>query len=700
LSVDLQARRRANLKRLIAPRHIAFVGGRAVEPCIAATRKAGFNGQIWAVHPKYETLAGVPCVRSLADLPEAPDAALIAVSRERSVDVVTELSAMGAGGVVSIVGEFAETGEEGASIQAQLAEATGDLALVGPNCLGVMNLFDGAAIWGGDNVFEPVTGDGVALISQSGYVAYSITNVEQALPLGYAISIGNQAVLNTADFIDAMLDDARVRAIGLYLEGIVDIAALSAAALRAVKQGVPLVVLKAGGTIESAELARSHSGTLAVANEIWGAFFRRLAMIEVGSPKALIETLKLLGAPRPPKGNRIVATANSGGYAAMIGEKGKALGLAFPVPTDAQRYALREAVPELVSLLNPLDWNLPWAAMSTPETSYTGMGILMDDRCDLLVYFVDWPRQKDVADVWWPTLEGLIWLNEKSNRPVVIASVLPDGMPPELRLRLAKAGVITLQGLDDALTAISAAASYIALRALVLSDFETRLLPTPVDADRSAKSLNEAEGKAFLAEYGVAVPESVTGTAQAVIARADQLPYPLAVKLLNPDLAHKNRAGAVHLNVRDANELAEAIRAIQSSVAVYDASLSTDHFLIERMVEAPRAEFIAGISKKPGVGHALVIGRGGTAVEEHRDFITLLLPASPLQIREALKGLGISRQLRLAESEIAALTETIARVAGFAADHRERLEELDVNPIILDASGGVTAVDAFMRIDL
>ena len=204
--------------------------------------------------------------------------------------------------------------------------------------------------------------------------------------------MGNQAVLNVADYIDVMLDDPRVRAIGLYLEGIVDIAAFSMGALRAMKQGVPLVALKAGGTQESAELAQSHSGTLAVDNEIWSALFCRFAIVEAGSPKALIEALKLLGSPKPPKGNRIVAAANSGGYAAMIGEKGRDVGLEFPAPTEAQRNALIKTVPELVSLMNPLDWNLPWAAMSTPDTSHNGMGILMDDRCDLLVYFVDWPR--------------------------------------------------------------------------------------------------------------------------------------------------------------------------------------------------------------------------------------------------------------------------------------------------------------------
>ena len=697
---DLAAttRRRENLKRLLKPRHIAFVGGKAVEDCINATRKSGFAGEIWVVHPKYEELAGIPCAPSLADLPEPPDAALIAVSRERTIEVVAELSEMGVGGAVSIVGEFSEAGEEGAVLQASLAKAAGDLALVGPNCLGVMNRFDGMAVWGGDNVFSPVTGDGVALISQSGYVAYSVTNVEQALPLGYAISMGNQAVLNVADYIDAMLDDSRVRAIGLYLEGIVDIAAFSAAAMRAVEQGVPLVALKAGGTQESAELAQSHSGTLAVDNEIWSALFRRFAIVEAGSPKALIETLKLLGSPKPPKGNRIVAAANSGGYAAMIGEKGRDVGLEFPAPTEAQRNALIKTVPQLVSLMNPLDWNLPWAAMSTPDTSHNGMGILMDDRCDLLVYFVDWPRGSEVADVWWPTLEGLIQLNNRMECPVVIASVLPDGLPADLRLRLVDAGIVTLQGLDDTLSAFSAAACYPKLRAQILADVDSRVLPVPAAQAAEVTTLNEAMGKALLADHGVTVPACVTGTAEEVTTAADGLGYPLAVKLLNANLVHKNIAGAVHLDIKDASGLKHAITTIQASVTGYNAHLDTTHFLIEPMVTAPRAEFIVGVSHKPGVGHALVIGRGGTDVEELKDFTTLLLPTSIAQIEEALYRLHITRRLQLQENDIAALTQTIHNIALFADDLRNKLVELDVNPILLDASCNVTAVDAYLRI--
>ena len=698
MSKSQRARRRENLQRVLKPRHIAFVGGRAVEPCIAATRKAGFQGDIWVVHPNYETLGDVPCVRSLAALPEAPDATLIAVSRERTIDVVAELATLGAGGAVSIAGEYSESGADGAALQERLLRAAGDLALVGPNCLGVMNQFDGAAIWGGDNVLQSVANQGVALISQSGYIAYSITNVEQAFPLGYAISMGNQAVLDAADFIDAMLRDTRVRAIGLYLEGLVDVAALSEAALQAVERGIPLVVLKAGGTTASAELTYSHSGTLAVSNELWTALFQRLGMIEVSSPKQLVETLKLLGADKPPAGKRVVAAANSGGYAAMIGEKGRALGLEFPVPSDAQRAALRERVPDLVSLLNPLDWNLPWASMSTPDTSDFGMEILLDERAHVLVYFLDWPVQAEVANVWWPTLEGLIRLNQRSDKTVLIASVLPDGLSVELRKRITAAGVVCLQGLDDALAALAAAAGYSCLRAKVLADIAEREMPeATATSPQNSDLLDEAAGKALLKPYGLNIPAGVHGSEATILAKADILGYPLAVKLLNANLAHKNHAGAVQLNIPSREGVEQALNTIRANVNAYDAALATDSFLAECMVAQPRAEFIVGVKQEPGLGHALIIGRGGTAVEELRDYALLLLPASTQQTKRAVSGLAITQNLRLDEVAQSALVSAVQAIAAFAMDNREQLVELDVNPLILDAGGSVTAVDALVR---
>ena len=216
-------------------------------------------------------------------------------------------------------------------------------------------------------------------------------------------------------------------------------------------------------------------------------FFRRLGIVEAGSPKTIVETLKLLGSPKLPKGNRVVTEANSGGYAAMIGEKGRVAGLDFPVLSDAQRQALRHNMPDLVSLLNPLDWNLPWASMSLADTSDNGLGHLMSAETHLLTYFIDWPRDLQVAEIWWPTLEGLIRLNARIDQPVVVASAFPDGQPAVLRRRLTKAGLICFQGVDDAVAAVAAASRYHSIRRAVMADHDSRKLPAPPGPPQSVR---------------------------------------------------------------------------------------------------------------------------------------------------------------------------------------------------------------------
>ncbi len=696
---DQSQTRRTNLKRLLTPRHIAFVGGRAVEASINLCRASGFKGNIWTVHPKHREIAGIPCVASVADLPEPPDASLIAVSRTRTIDVVAQLAALGAGGAVSITGEFAETDNQGQILQKALQKAAGDLALVGPNCLGILNQFDGVAVWGGGNVYTSVPQNGIALISQSGYVAYSVSNVERAFPLGYVISMGNQAVLDAADFIDAMLDDNRVRAIGLYLEGLVDVAALSRAAMRALDSGVPLVVLKTGGTRESAELTKSHSGTLAVSNELWSTLFRRLGMVEVGSPKALVETLKLLGIADRSIGKRVYCAANSGGYTALISDKGRRLGLEFPLLTVDQQKALRERVPDLVHLSNPLDYNLPWASLSDPVIAETGLGILLDERCDLLVYFIDYPHLANVADVWRPTIDGIIRLSLKTRKTIAIASVLPEGLPLELRTELHAVGIPTLQGLDESMVAIAAAAHHASMRQEYLADPEPlgRLLPDPGTPSGHPVMLDEWQGKQHLAGYGLTVSEGATGALEDIMAAADKLGFPVAVKLLNKNLAHKHKAGAVCLDLHSREEIETSVAAIGTSVSAYDAELDTSQFLVERMIPGACAEFIIGVKHEPGLGLALLIGRGGTKVEELHDYETLLLPASDRQILTAIQELTIVKHLELNWTAQNVLLKAVRAITCFAETNRERLLELDVNPIILCDNNEAIAADALIR---
>ena len=246
------------------------------------------------VNPKYESLGGIRCYPSIEDLPSPPDASFIAVSAQRSVEVVRSLSVIGAAGAVCHASGFAELGGEHALLQQKLVDAAGAVAVLGPNCMGIINGFDRAAMWGDNGYFEAVEGNGVALISQSGAFLFGVTNIERAYPLGYGISAGNQAVIDIADLIEVVIENPRVKVVGLYVEGLLDGRRLGAALAAALEKELPVVLLRGGGTQASAERSFSHTGTLAVPNDFWNALIRRYALIEVHSPKQLVETTKLL----------------------------------------------------------------------------------------------------------------------------------------------------------------------------------------------------------------------------------------------------------------------------------------------------------------------------------------------------------------------------------------------------------------------
>ena len=241
-----------SLRRLFSPRSIAVFGGGAAAEVVRQCQKLGFDGDIWPVHPRREELEGLPCYPSVAALPAPPDASFIAVPREGTVQIVSELAQRGAGGVVCYASGFAEVGGVGVDLQHQLVKAAGDTALLGPNCYGMLNYLDGVALWpdqhGGERVQR-----GVAIVTQSGNIGLNLTMQRRGLPLAYLITVGNKAGASIEQCVDALLQDDRVTAIGLHIEGLDDVAAFSRVALKALRLKVPLVALKSGSSVLGAQ---------------------------------------------------------------------------------------------------------------------------------------------------------------------------------------------------------------------------------------------------------------------------------------------------------------------------------------------------------------------------------------------------------------------------------------------------------------
>ena len=231
--------RRKNFQRLLKPRHIAFIGGRYAIIAINEARRRGFDGEMWAVNPKRSDLAGVPCVASIEALPVAPDAVYLAIPASDVVEALRSLATLGAGGVVCFSAGFKEAGNT--QKEKDLVDATGDMALIGPNCYGIINYIDNSALWSFEHGgWSP--GYGAAIITQSGMFSSDITMSQRSLPLAYMVSAGNQAVLGPEDFLDFFADDPAVRAIGLHLEGLQNIPKFERAAVKALSKGSSRVV--------------------------------------------------------------------------------------------------------------------------------------------------------------------------------------------------------------------------------------------------------------------------------------------------------------------------------------------------------------------------------------------------------------------------------------------------------------------------
>ena len=357
-SVEMNDNQRFNLQRLLNPRHAVFIGGRDAEFSAQLCARAGFTGQIWGVNAKRDSMAGYPCFRSIADLPEPPDAVFLAIPQHVAVDTVSQLREIGAGGVACFTAGFAELGEAGADRELALIEAAGDMALVGPNCQGILNYINSSPLWpfGYPNQkFDR----GAAIISQSGMLCSNLAMQQRSIPFSYMISAGNQAVLAVEDYLDVLIDDPAVTAIGLYLEALKNIARFSDVAIRALEADKPVVALKGGTSDIGSQLTITHTGSLSGSNQLYSALFARLGVVEVDSPAQMLETLKLLSVAGAPQGDRVAAFTMSGGDAALVADAADKAGLCTPQPSPCTARELKNLLPEIATVSNPLDLTTP-----------------------------------------------------------------------------------------------------------------------------------------------------------------------------------------------------------------------------------------------------------------------------------------------------------------------------------------------------
>ena len=657
-----------NLNRLLRPKTIAVLGAGWALNVIEQCGKMEFAGQVWPVHPTRVEIGGLKAYASLADLPEPPDATFIGVNRFATIDVVAELSAMAAGGAICFASGWEEAGEAG--LQGRLVAAAGRMPILGPNCYGVINYLDGALLWpdqhGGVRVDK-----GVALVSQSSNIVINMGMQARGLPVAYVACLGNAAVVGLAELTGALLDDPRVTAVGLYIEGIDDAPAFAALAEKARAKGKGVAVIKSGKTESSRTAAASHTASLAGGGAASSAFLRQIGVAEVNTPSELIETLKIFHVHGPRIGTRICSLSCSGGEAGLVADLAAPYGIDFPPVPQTTHDRLFAVLGEIPTISNPLDYHtFIWG--DGPKTTEVFSAML--EAYDAGLYIIDTPRaDRCDASSYQPALDAIVTAQKATGKIAFPVASMPENFG-EVRVQaMMDQGICTLLGLETALAAITAAqtapgrAGWRPLAALPLR--ETRLL-------------TEADGKALLAGAGVAVPRLVAGASLETLELVGLHP-PYALKGLG--FAHKTESGAVRLGLSSLDGQAEMPGATG--------------YLVEEMVTGAVAEVLVGLRRDQVYGVTLTLGMGGVTAEVLADTVTLVLPVTEDQVLEAARSLRLWPLLDgyrgRPKADMGAVAEIAVRLGALMlAD--DSLEEIEINPVLVLQSGAV-AVDAMIR---
>ena len=681
------------LQRLLHPRSIAFIGGSECAIALERTQALGFEGRIWAVNPRRPQLGGVPTIPSITDIDGSPDAAFIALPRALTPEAVAALRALGCGGAVIYAAGFAETGD--LDRQRALLEAADGMPLLGPNCYGFINTTARVALWPDEHALSPVE-RGVALVTQSGNIGCNLTMMQRGLPIAALLTLGNQADVDIAAAVDAFAQDPRITAIGLHIEGLRDPQAFAAAAARAQAAGKPVVALKTGRSPQGARIALSHTASMAGEDRICEALFERYGVARVPTLSALVETLKLLHFGGPITGRRLVSLSCSGGEAALVADLAPAHGLSFPPFSEAAARGVAATLNDLVHIDNPLDYHtFIWNQREALENTFAAA---MAGGFDTALLILDTPTHPAMKpDAWLVTARAWAAAQRRVGARAVVVATLPEGMPPRLADELGAAGIAPLIGIEDALSALAAAAAIGERYARPVAALPWPTGPTSrampddgLNAATTGRVVRESEAKALLARYGLVVPM----TAECALADAPQVAagigFPVVLKISDESIAHKSDVGGVALGLRSADEVTAAAGRM---VAL------GDRVLVEQMVGGAVAELIVGVVRDPQFGFALLIGAGGVLAELITDSVTLLLPATHEDIERAVKRLRVWTLIeghRGRKGDADSVLRAIEAIADFAEAHRDDLLELDVNPLLVLPDRAV-AVDALIK---
>ncbi|MFI5766335.1 acetate--CoA ligase family protein [Streptomyces sp. NPDC051563] len=685
-----------DLDRFFRPESVAVIGASDTDgrPNTGITRQLiawaeRVGARLHPVHPTRTTVFGLPCHASVADLPEQVDLAVLLVADP--LPIVEQLAEAKVKFAVAFASGFAETGDEGAAAQARLGAAVqrSGLRLLGPNTN--LNAFE--------KFRDDLDGPAIALITQSGHQGRPVYTLQElGIRLSHWAPTGNEADLETSDFISYFAEQPEVGAIACYVEGLKDGRQFLLAADRAARNGVPVVAVKVGRTETGARMAASHTGKLTGADTVVDAAMRQFGVIRVDGLDELQDTAALLARARKPLADGVVVYSISGGTGAHFSDLATEAGLSIPTLSQAKQDELHQWIPQYLGVSNPVDNG------GHPVGDWRGRkiidAILADPSVGVLICPITGPFPP-MSD---KLAQDLVDAAEQTDKLICVIWGSPVGTEEAYRTTLlGSSRVATFRTFGNCITAVRAYLGHHRFTAAYRSPFEDAPRTTSPSFRkaqalmRPGQQLSEHAAKQLLRAYGIRVPrEQLVTSAAAAVRAAGLVGYPVVMKASGPQLAHKTELGLVKIGLTSASQIRDAYREL-TDIARYE-NVPLDGILVCQMVERG-VEMVVGVTQDDLFGPTVTVGLGGVLVEVLHDAAVRVPPFGEDQARAMLgelRGHALLEGVRGAPpADVDALVEVILRVQRMAMELGDELSELDINPLmVLPRGQGAVALDA------
>lgn len=695
--------RYSDLEPMLAPRSIAIVGATEKTGAFSsrtAANLARFEGRVHLVNHRYQKIGDQPCYPSLRDLPEVPDCVIVAVPQNAVLDTIEEAAQVGVGGAIVYASGFAETGvAEQVALQQRLANTamTTGVRVLGPNCIGAINNHLRAAMTFqvGYTALAPRAGQ-VGLVSQSGALSYALLEgAKHGQGYSHILASGNSCDVDVLDLAAFLVDDPTCKAVACLLEGVDDsdrireLAELSAVASK------PIIIYKTAISDSGAEVAKSHTGSLAGAHDAFLAAMREHNFIVVESLSELAEAADFFAKTTAPRSDGVSVMATSGGAAVIAADSAARYQVPLPQAGPQAQTILDANIPDFGSSRNPCD--LTAQVLNSPQSFVSCVQAILDDPSYGILILPQVTAEPELAV---KRYQAIASMAETSTKPICIPW-LSEWLESEAAVCYATDPRITFfRSMDRCFKTIGLWHEWHAIRAR-----QTSVGAKPSTADTAAQArallrqqpevVTERVAKQIIASYGIpTVQELSAHDADSAVAAAQQLGFPVVLKLDSPDAAHKTELGLVRVGLRDAQEVASAC----SDMLANAQNLTFGAFLVQSMARGP-FELMLGMKRDPVFGPLVMVGLGGVFVEVFGDVASAIAPVTKEGALAMLTCLKAHRLLSGYRGQpgvdLDELTTMVVRFSHLCHDLRDDLVEIDVNPVIAGPDS-MTVVDALL----